>query len=300
LAGQVASQIMIHPQSLIADDVDIALAAPKATERLRLLSHNVQAGIATTRYHHYLTHSWRHVLPCPRRLDNLDRIASLFESFDIVGLQEVDGGSLRSGFINLTEYLALQARFPWWYDQTNRDLGKFAQHSLGILSRFVPSEVTELRLPGMIPGRGALATRFGFGSGSLLVVIAHLALGRRARLRQLGYLADVIQGERHVVLMGDLNCEAHSLEMNWLLNRTDLHAPAHRLLTFPSWRPQRHLDHILVSPTLNVHEVRVVNLPVSDHLPIAMDVSLPAALHLPRAAASLRADVNVTAAVASA
>jgi endonuclease/exonuclease/phosphatase family metal-dependent hydrolase len=277
---------MFYPQHVTPEDDHVV--APKASERLRLLSHNVQAGIATTRYRHYLTHSWRHVLPCPRRLDNLDRVASLFESFDIVGLQEVDAGSLRSGFINLTEYLALQARFPWWYDQTNRDLGKFAQHSLGILSRYVPSEVVELRLPGMIPGRGALAVRFGYDADSLLVVIAHLALGRRARLRQLGYLADTIHDERHVVLMGDLNCDAHSLEMNWLLTRTQLRVPAQSLLTFPSWRPQRHLDHILVSPTLTVHDVRVINLPISDHLPIATEVILPATLLLPRAVVAPR------------
>ena len=258
--------------------------APTKGDSLRLLSYNIQAGIATTRYRHYLTHSWRHVLPCPKRLDNLDRIAALLASFDIVGLQETDGGSLRSGFVNLTEYLALQARFPWWYDQTNRNLGKLAQHSLGILSRYVPNDIAELRFPGRIPGRGALSVRFGVGSDALLVVIAHLALGRRARLRQLGYLAEVIQHARHVVLMGDLNCDANSLEMNWLLARTHLCEPAPGLHTFPSWRPQRRLDYILVSPTLTVRDVQAINLPISDHLPIAMEVELPSILQPPLAA----------------
>ena len=127
--------------------------------RLRLLSYNIQTGIASSAYRHYLTHSWKHVLPYPKRMDNLDRIASLIGRFDIIGLQEVDGGSLRSGFINQTEYLALQARFPYWYDQTNRNLGKLARHSTGFLSRFRPTEVTEVKLPGMIPGRGALVGR---------------------------------------------------------------------------------------------------------------------------------------------
>jgi endonuclease/exonuclease/phosphatase family metal-dependent hydrolase len=254
--------------------------------RLRLLSYNIQTGIATSRFRHYLTHSWRHVLPCSKRLDNLDRIALAIQQFDIVGLQEADGGSIRSGFINLTEYLALQARFPWWYDQTNRDLGKFAQHSLGILSHFVPSDITELRLPGMIPGRGALAIKYGYGVDTLLVVIAHLSLGRRARLRQLAYLAEVIEHERHVVFMGDLNCECDSLEMNWMQARTGLYEPTCQHGTFPSWRPQRQIDHILVSPSLRVHGIDVVNVSISDHLPIAMEVELPAALTLRRAAVS--------------
>jgi len=250
--------------------------------RLRLLSYNIQAGIATSKFRHYFTHSWRHVLPCPKRLDNLDRIAIAIQDFDIVGLQEADGGSIRSGFINLTEYLALQARFPWWYDQTNRDLGKFAQHSLGILSHFVPSDIKELRLPGMIPGRGALAIKYGHGDDNLLVVIAHLALGRRARLRQLAFLAEAMEGERHVVFMGDLNCECDSLEMSWMQARTGLYEPLCRTGTFPSWRPERHIDHILVSPTLRVHQLEVVNVSISDHLPIAMEVELPASLNLRR------------------
>lgn len=255
--------------------------------RLRLLSYNIQTGIATSRFHHYITHSWRHVFPCPTRLDNLDRIAATIQDFDVVGVQEADGGSLRSGFINLTEYLALQARFPWWYDQTNRDLGRFAQNSLGILSRFVPSDIAELRLPGMIPGRGALAVKYGQGDDTLLVMIAHLSLGRRARLRQLAFLAESMEGSRHVVFMGDFNCEADSLEMRWMQERANLHAPTCTLGTFPSWRPQRQIDHILVSPTLRVHDVGVLGLAVSDHLPIVMDVELPAGVRMQRASAEL-------------
>ncbi len=272
---------MSHTPRESSDSGSEVFASPE-NGSLRLLSYNIQTGIATTRFRHYLTNSWRHVFPCTHRLGNLDRIASLTETFDIVGLQETDGGSLRSSFINLTEYLALQARFPWWYDQTNRDLGKLAQNTLGILSRYVPTDVTELRLPGFIPGRGALAVKFGDGVDALLVMIAHLALGRRARLRQLAYLAEFMENTRHVVLMGDLNCDSDSLEMNWLLARTNMDAPARGLLTFPSWRPQRHIDHILVSPSLVVREVRVIDLPLSDHLPIAMEIELPAALQLAR------------------
>jgi len=49
--------------------------------------------------------------------------------------------------------------------------------------------------------------------------------------------------------------------------------------TFPSWRPQRHIDHILVSSGLTVDELGVPALPAySDHLPIAMDIRLPQGL----------------------
>lgn len=247
-----------------------------AHRRLRLLSFNIQAGISTSKYHHYLTNSWKHVLPCAERLDTLDRIAALVSDFDFVGIQESDAGSLRSGYINQTEYLADRSGFPYWYDQTNRNLGHFAQHSLGLLSRFRPSEITEVRLPGMIPGRGALCVRFGSGADGLLLLIMHLALGRRARERQLASVAEMIAGHRHVILMGDFNCRSESAELRRLLSQTDLSEPTHGLYTFPSWRPRRNIDHILVSSSIQVDSVRVLNHTISDHLPIAMDVSLPA------------------------
>jgi endonuclease/exonuclease/phosphatase family metal-dependent hydrolase len=244
-------------------------------QRLRLLSYNIQTGIATRNYRDYLTHSWKHVLPYPQRQANLDRIANLISDFDIVGLQEVDGGSLRSGFVNQTEYLALQGHFPYWYDQTNRNLGHIAQHSIGLLSRFRPTKITEAKLPGMIPGRGALIARYGYGADSLVLVILHLALGRRARLQQLDHISGLIREYRHVVVMGDLNCKSDSEEIDWLLARTDLREPTHGLHTFPSWRPRRNIDHILVSSSLEVENVAVLNHPLSDHLPIVMEVVLP-------------------------
>lgn len=260
-----------------------AETAPGPARRLRLLSYNIQTGIATSKYRHYLTHSWKHVLPYPERLENLNRIARLIRGFDIVGLQEVDAGSLRSGYINQTEYLAMQGRFPYWHDLTNRNFGHFAQHSLGLLSRLRPSEIREEKLPGRIPGRSALVAQYGRGPEALVVIVLHLALGRRARLQQLEYLGAVIRDYRHVVLMGDFNCGTASQEMNWLLARTPLREPVHGLHTFPSWRPARNIDHILVSPTLGVENVEVLNQPVSDHLPIRMDVLLPPAISLPDA-----------------
>jgi len=243
---------------------------------LKLLSFNIQAGIASSSYRHYLTHSWKHVLPYPQRLDNLDRVARLAADYDFVGLQEADGGSLRSGYINQTEYLAMQAGFPFWYDQTNRNLGHLAQHSLGLLSRFLPSDITEVRLPGMIPGRGVLCVRFGRGEQALLLMILHLALGRRARERQLAAIAELAQDYRHAIVMGDFNCRSESDEINRLLRHTHLSEPVHGLHTFPSWRPRRNIDHILVSSSIEVRSVTVLSCTISDHLPISMEIMLPA------------------------
>lgn len=247
-------------------------------ERLRLMSYNIQAGIDTRYFHQYFTRGWRHVFPDAGRLPNLRRIAELVSQFDLVGLQELDAGSLRSGFVDQTEFLARTAEFPHWYSQTNRPLGRFAQHSNGFLSRMKAREVTEHRLPGRIPGRGALMLRFGPPEEELVLVLLHLALSQRARLDQLDYIAAHIVDAEHVIVMGDLNCHSRSPELQHLCARTDLREPLHDLMTYPSWRPARNIDHILVSPSLTVESAEVVDTAISDHLPITMTVRLPVAL----------------------
>ena len=249
-------------------------------QRIRLLSYNVQAGISTGRYRHYVTRSWKHVLPHAQRFSNLDRVARLVKDYDIVGLQELDAGSLRSGYINLTQYLSEKSHMPFWTDQTNRRLGRFAQHSTGVLSRFHPTEIVEHRLPGKIPGRGALFIRYGTKHDSLVVLILHMALGRRARLRQFDYISEIVNEYRHVIVMGDLNCHSQSAEMDYLINRTMMSEPIHGVCTFPSWCPQRNIDHILVTPTLQVDYVKALNFSLSDHLPVEMQITLPESLRL--------------------
>jgi endonuclease/exonuclease/phosphatase family metal-dependent hydrolase len=249
-------------------------------QRIRLLSYNIQAGISTARYRHYVTRSWKHLLPHAQRFSNLDRIARLIRDYDVIGLQELDAGSLRSGYVNLTQYLSEKSGHPFWFDQTNRSLGRFAQHSTGVISRFNPVEIVEHRLPGRIPGRGALCIRYGTRQESLIVLILHLALGQRARIRQLDYVSEIVNEYPHVILMGDMNCRSNSAEMDFLINRTMMREPFHGLDTFPSWRPQQNIDHILVTPTLHVDHVNVLNYSLSDHLPIEMDIVLPESMRL--------------------
>jgi endonuclease/exonuclease/phosphatase family metal-dependent hydrolase len=247
--------------------------------QLRLLSCNILAGGSIRRYREYVTQSWKQVLPARSKRGNLDNFASLLADFDLVGLQEADAGSLRSGFLNQTQYLAEAAGFAYWSHQPNRKVAQFAASSNGLLTRIEPSEVRDYPLPGRIPGRGALWARFGEGEHSLIVVIAHLALGPVARRRQFEFLADLIGQHPHVVLMGDLNCAAASAELKPLLERTRL-APGPLPLppTFPSWRPRRAIDHILTTTGLEIEQLWTLQHPVSDHLPLAAQIRLPECL----------------------
>lgn len=248
--------------------------------RLNLLSCNILAGGSMRGYRDYVTHSWRHMLPNGKRA-NLDGLARVIGDFDLVGLQEADAGSLRSGFLNQTQYLAEAADFPFWSHQPNRRVSRLATSSNGLLARWQPDEVLDYPLPGRIPGRGALWARFGSGADALVVVIAHLSLGQVARARQLAFIAELIGQHPYTVLMGDFNTPARSKELDLLYSRTSLARPDDSPATFPSWRPTRALDHILVSGALVVERLWALPHPVSDHLPIAARVRLPESMTTP-------------------
>ena len=246
-----------------------------STRRLKLLSANIQAGSSTRGYHDYFARSWSHVLPAGNKRGALDTIAQLAAQHDIVGLQESDPGSLRSGFTNQTHYLAERAGFAYWSHQPNRSMGGVASSANGLLSRLEPVSVSDHPLPGRIAGRGVLLARFGDDVHGLTVAVAHLSLGATSRMSQLAFIAELLHGVPNAILMGDFNCTRDRPEMTMLYQRTRLQPPRHDVLTFPSWRPQRAIDHILMTDTLECHDVRALPAALSDHLALSIDLDVP-------------------------
>ncbi len=241
---------------------------------LRFLSFNIQVGIGTAKYRHYFTKGWKHVLPHAGRHLNLERISDVVQGYDFVALQEIDSGSLRSNYVNQVQFIAERARFPYWYTQLNRDLGPLAQHGNGLLTRVSPMEMHDHKLPGAIPGRGAIVVRLPYGDESVLVVMLHLSLGERSRRAQLDYVRALIDGEQHVVLMGDMNSHLPQLLFDSPLADTDLRPVGQVQPTYPAWRPLRALDHILVSPRLAISDYEVLDCQLSDHRPIAVTLEM--------------------------
>ncbi|TFZ33265.1 EEP domain-containing protein, partial [Pseudomonas syringae] len=139
-----------------------------------------------------------------------------------------------------------------------------------------PTTIEDEPQPGLA-GPGASLVRSGEGDDALVVVMMPLALRPRSRTRQLAYIRDLFGGYRHQVLMGDMNTHANGLLEHSPLRDLGLLAPQIEA-TFPSWRPQRCLDHILLSPTLTPERVQVLAQPISDHLPVAVEIRLPDSL----------------------
>ncbi|TAM10766.1 MAG: hypothetical protein EPN72_09925 [Nevskiaceae bacterium] len=242
----------------------IATAAHPA---FRLLSFNIQAGLATHRYRDYVTGAWRYVLPTRERADNVESLATLMRDYDFVALQEADAGSVRTRRRNLVEWLAAEADFPYYGFAVTRDMGPLARVCLGFLSRVPVARFSHQALPG-VRGRGMLEVDIEPESlGATTVVVTHMALGDGTRTRQLSYLATHLRGRRAVVV-GDFNERHEGLQHNAALSFAGLRPLADPPLTFPSWNPRQSLDQVLVMPGLEVVDARAVPLALSDHLPL--------------------------------
>jgi endonuclease/exonuclease/phosphatase family metal-dependent hydrolase len=268
----------------------LSALSPLPSRPIKFLSYNIQAGLPSGSYADYVRNGIRQIVPAADRC-HLDKIATTINKYDIVVLQEVDCGSIRSGFVNQLEYLAKAGGFGFAHQQLNRDIGRFGQFSNGLLSRFTPMSIENHRLPGL-KGRGAIIARFGLpvgqeregcscdGEQSVVVVGLHLALGWRAREKQIAYVLERIAHEENVILMGDLNCcEASATET--ALGESGLRHVNFGMGTFPSWAPKKCIDHIWVSSSMEVRTVEVLPERLSDHLPLSAHVQLPGAPYLP-------------------
>lgn len=242
--------------------------------RLKLLSYNIQIASPTAHYGHYVTRAWRHALPASDMRGTLDRMAAMLAGFDFVAIQEADAGSLRTGALNQIEYLAQRAGFPHWGDTITRDWRPIARHSHGFLSRYRPAHIEAFALPTPIPGRRVMRVTLGPDAGGLTLLLTHLSLGRGSQQRQLQYLCGLVPDGAPAVLMGDLNCEPDRLREHRALQRAGWRLADACPPTFPSWRPVRAIDHVLATGAVRLHGVRTVPEPLSDHLPLAADVSV--------------------------
>jgi endonuclease/exonuclease/phosphatase family metal-dependent hydrolase len=239
---------------------------------VRILTYNIQVAIGSRRYRHYVLHGWKHVMPHGQTIRNLNRIAAVIAPFDVVALQEVDSGSFRTRFVNQAEYLAEKIDFAAWNSLVTRDFGVVAQHTNSILSRKPPLQVVNHRLPGFFEGRGLVEAEYPLDGRSVAILCTHLALNCRARIRQVKYIADLVNERESVILLGDFNCQPGSRGLRYFLQNTRLRTGSPLHASYPSWRPSRVIDHILATDDLDLSGLHTLPDLLSDHLPVGATV----------------------------
>jgi endonuclease/exonuclease/phosphatase family metal-dependent hydrolase len=224
------------------------------------------------------------------------RIAEVIGSCDpdIVALQEVRVGRARNGAIDQAAAVAVKLGMDLHFQPTIRVFGE--QFGIAILTRHPSRVVRSSRLPSLSAGpaiekRSALWVAVRIGGAEFQVVNAHLSLRSRDRLNQ----AAALLGEEWLghpgcadpaVLLGDFNAPPHSRSYRLMASRlrdAQLANPnGEPQATFHTRAPVLRLDHIFVTPSVEVVAAAPVRTPLakvaSDHFPLLAELRvLPAA-----------------------
>ena len=193
---------------------------------------------------------------------------------DIVGLIEVDTGSIRSRKVNQAEKIASDLSMNSSYET------KYGSKSLNQLLPIVRKQGNAFMAAARVHGE----TFHYFDTGikrliielemrEFAVFLVHLSLKYRHRHLQLRHLYDLIEKtEKPVIVAGDFNTF-------WGENEIYLFKRAARLTsanvdcipTYPSRAPRKELDFILFQEGINVTNFEVPQVRYSDHLPLVCD-----------------------------
>lgn len=217
-----------------------------------------------------MSYNIRHCLGRDLRV-NVERIAQTIESYspDIVCLQEVYNfrfwGSRYSQASTLEAHFGMKAVFD-----ASLSLGASAMGNM-ILVRESFDKHTPVRLPSLGEPRLCQRVVLDTPQGKLKILNTHLGLLVFERRLQLEKIARSIGDDIPTILCGDFNTNPDTLSKYFpekQLAITDK-------FTFPSRKPRKTLDNILVTNDIKIKSTEVVKSSASDHLPVIARLSLP-------------------------
>lgn len=209
----------------------------------------------------------------------LPEIAKFIKSVDpdVVGLIEVDTGSIRSRNVNQAEKLAEELGMNTSYET------KYGQKSFNQLLPIVRKQGNALMAAPRMHGE----TFHYFDTGIKRLIIelemqdyaiflVHLSLKYRHRHLQLRRLYDLIQETKKPVLVaGDFNTFWGENEIYLFMKAAGLRsANVDSLPTYPSRAPRKELDFILYQDGIRVTSFDIPNIKLSDHMPLVCDFEL--------------------------
>ncbi len=209
----------------------------------------------------------------------LPEIAKFIRSVDpdIVGLIEVDTGSIRSRNVNQVEKLAEELGMNTSYET------KYGQKSFNQLLPIVRKQGNALMAGPRMHGESF--HYFDTGIKRLIIelemrdyaiFLVHLSLKYRHRHLQLRRLYDLIQEtKKPVVVAGDFNTFWGENEIYLFMKAAGLQsANVDSLPTYPSRAPRKELDFILYQDGIRVTSFDIPNIKLSDHMPLVCDFEL--------------------------
>ncbi len=196
---------------------------------------------------------------------------------DVVGLIEVDTGSIRSRNVNQAEKIAADLGMNTSYET------KYGDRSLNQLLPIVRKQGNAFMAAPRVHGEkfhyfdtGIKRLIIELEMEDFAIFLVHLSLKYRHRHLQLRRLYDLIQEtKKPVVVAGDFNTFWGENEIYLFMKAADLtSANTDSLPTYPSRAPRKELDFVLYQDGIKVTDFRVPNVRHSDHLPLVCDFEL--------------------------
>ncbi|MEM7385705.1 MAG: endonuclease/exonuclease/phosphatase family protein [Verrucomicrobiota bacterium] len=226
-----------------------------------------------------MTYNIHHGEGMDQRVD-LERIASVIRKFepDVVGLEEVDQATSRSGGIRQAETLSRLTGLGVVFGSSFAFEG--GEYGNALLSRWPIQDfsVAGLPSPAEEEQRSLLTADLEIGEQPVRVLVTHLNQKNGAvRSAQAGFVADRLEAfPTPTILVGDLNATPKSATLK-RLTRTMALADTSETPTFPSGNPSVKIDYIL-HDRLSGWEVVEAMVPeesiASDHRPLCATLKL--------------------------
>ncbi len=198
---------------------------------------------------------------------------------DVVVLSEVDRGWLLNGGHDTLHLLAARLEMPYVFAPAAGPLWGDA-----VLSRWPVDRARTRPLPavGAPTGAQALGVTVDLGDGVRLAVVStHLqpppGEDPVVQARAVAEFATAYAGDAPLVVAGDFNTEPGDPAFTALTSAglVDAFASVRPLPTSPADDPREQIDHIFVSSGLVATDPTAVPSTASDHLPVAVTLTLP-------------------------
>ena len=193
---------------------------------------------------------------------------------DIVGLIEVDTGSIRSRMVNQAEKIASELRMNTSYET------KYGSKSINQMLPIVRKQGNAFMAAQRVHGEkfhyfdtGIKRLIIELEMEDFAVFLVHLSLKYRHRHLQLRRLHDLIEAtEKPVIVAGDFNTFWGENEIYLFMRAAGLKsANLDGLPTYPSRAPRKELDFVLYQDGITVNSFAVPDVRLSDHLPLICD-----------------------------
>ena len=196
---------------------------------------------------------------------------------DVVGLIEIDTGSIRSRNVNQAEAIAADLGMNTSYET------KYGEKSLNQILPIVRKQGNAFMAAPRVHGErfhyfdtGIKRLIIELEMDDFAIFLVHLSLKYRHRHLQLRRLYDLIQEtEKPVVVAGDLNTFWGENEIYLFMKAAGLtSANVESIPTYPSRAPRKELNFVLYQEGINVTGFEIPDVRLSDHLPLVCDFEL--------------------------